>query len=861
MTAGRLSGMEAAMKFLGRTVTATLVVSWFIISPVFTQSYYRSGQPGSVEGMVEVSRADIKSAVLAGIKTYLEQMKGTCFESGGFSIGDYDKFVAALNRNIQEIVVGNDGSAWLVKNSSGANSSHYDPWGSMGDAYIYFRFDPRKRIGMPSRQTMLHEVTHHIEWLNGVKQASNGGANPASERNSEYQDKVTDALVPWFAHDIALSKQELPLGTAISAWKEVEKALKKGENGDFAGGNKHDRNLQALTGFYANLEHLTNYYKGGKCGEDLRMLMYLAEIVPQLDWELDMTGPDEITLGDEATITARPYEHIEKQFDVVLDKKLKAKFRWRIPRRDAVYGQTLKFKPTEAIPYTVTVDLVVPFMGKDNVIAHGEHTVRVKPKASPSPTPAEIDESKYEFSGSVPGVWEGGGDKQKFRFKRQKASSYAAGECRWEGVVNAEVWGELDNWRSPSRDEIDRKIADITASNKAWGKTTKVTPLNISGFTGKMVHSSVAWYAGGWSDAGFRAESVSVGGIGWAFKGRHVVEVGYSAGGGGCWTNTLKAFLTSHATAAQSEATAIIGSLSIVKKGGWTKVPYNGPPLTGPGAAPTPAPTPKATPKPTPKPIPKPTPRPTPKPATTPKPTPKPAPEATPIPGKAKQIFNSGNIYGVQNRPTKPTTFKLPVPYMITSVSTYHWNNAVGTVHPGTIAIRSATGQVFGPWQATGSPGQGGVKNALWTVHPNLVLPAGTYTIIDSEPASWAQNAASGGMGHAMIDGYPSGGTPVVSKPPPAAGAYVTAVFQNMSSEPAHIFVEGETFGPGNKIPPGGRREVRIKIPATGRVKFVVGRSGQVIATRNWEGDPSDPSRYPVVKFDGRQLLITTGLR
>jgi hypothetical protein len=146
-------------------------------------------------------------------------------------------------------------------------------------------------------------------------------------------------------------------------------------------------------------------------------------------------------------------------------------------------------------------------------------------------------------------------------------------------------------------------------------------------------------------------------------------------------------------------------------------------------------------------------------------------------------------------------------------------------------------------------------------VKPNVVLPVGTYTIIDSDPATWAQNSASGGMGHIIIDGYPSATPPVVSKPPSSGGAYVTAIFQNMSSEAAHIFVEGETFGPGNKIPAGGRREVRIKVPATGRVKFIAGRSGQVIATRNWDGDPSDTSRYPNVKFDGRQLLITTGLR
>ncbi len=781
MTASEhLAGEEVAMRLMGRTIITALVFSWFLISPVFTQSSSRSGQSRRAEGIVGSSRADVKSAVLAGIKSYLDQMNGTCFESGGFSIGNYDKFVAALNKSLKGIVVGKDGAAWLAKNSSGANSSHASPW-LMGGASIYFRFDPQKPISMASRQTMMHEVTHHIEWLNSVKQASKVKDpktgemvnNPASERNTEYQDRVTDALVRWFAHDIALSKQEVPLGTAISAWKDVEKALKKGENGEFAEGFKHDRNLKDLTGFYADYDALVNYYKSGKCGEDARILMYLAEVVPQLDWNLDVNGPEEVTLGDTVTITARPFDSVEKGHDIVLDKKLKARYRWRIPRRDPVYGQPLKFKPTEAISYTVAVDLVVPFMGKDQAIAHGEHTVKVKPKATPTPTPTEVDTSKYEFGGSVPGIWEGGNDKQKFRFKRQKATSHAAGECQWEGYVNAEVWGELDNYRSPSRDEIDRKIADLTAYNKAWGKTTTVTELNISGFRGKIAHSSVAWYRGGWSDAGYRGESVSVEGRGWAYKDRHVVEVGYNAGGGGCWTNTLKPFLTAHSTAAQSEAKAIIASLTIVQKGGWVKIPYNGPPLTGPGAsatpAPTPKPTPKATPKATPKPTPKATPKPTPNPTpkATPKPTPKPTPRSTPVAGKSEKVFNNGNIYGVQNQPTKPTVLKLAVPHMITAVVTYHWNNASGTVRPGTIALRSASGKVYGPWQAAGSPGQGGVRNAYWTARPNIIIPAGTYTILDSDPSTWAQNSASGGTGHGWVEGYPSGGPPAVSPPPP----------------------------------------------------------------------------------------------
>ncbi len=258
-----------------------------------------------------------------------------------------------------------------------------------------------------------------------------------------------------------------------------------------------------------------------------------------------------------------------------------------------------------------------------------------------------------------------------------------------------------------------------------------------------------------------------------------------------------------------------------------------------------------------------------------PTPTPRPTPFSTPV-GGDKKIFDNTNIYGVYNAPTVPTQFSISRPHMITEVFTYHWNNAGGTVRPGTIGLRGQDGRTYGPWQAIGKPGQGGVKNANWEVYPNVVIPAGTYTIIDSDPSTWAQNSGSRGQGHAWVKGYPTSGAAVSSTPAPAplrtptpvptpvrntGGKYVTAIFENRSSEAVHIFAEGDTFGPGNKIAPGEKREVRVVMTSTGRIKFTAGRNGQVIATKYWDGDPDALTRYPRVVFDGRALLITTGLR
>jgi hypothetical protein len=107
------------------------------------------------------------------------------------------------------------------------------------------------------------------------------------------------------------------------------------------------------------------------------------------------------------------------------------------------------------------------------------------------------------------------------------------------------------------------------------------------------------------------------------------------------------------------------------------------------------------------------------------------------------QLFSTMNTGGVANGPTQPTMFTLARPTRIIKITTYHWNNGRGAT-PGTIALRSSTGQTYGPWQAAGTPGMGGVANAHWVVTPNITLPAGTYTVVDSNPATWSHNPQSG---------------------------------------------------------------------------------------------------------------------
>jgi len=118
------------------------------------------------------------------------------------------------------------------------------------------------------------------------------------------------------------------------------------------------------------------------------------------------------------------------------------------------------------------------------------------------------------------------------------------------------------------------------------------------------------------------------------------------------------------------------------------------------------------------------------------------------------KVLDTMNVAGVYNRPTAPTTFSVNRPHLVTFISTYHWNNARGAAG-GTIALQGSDGKTYGPWKVSTRPGQGGAPNAYWEVSPNIVIPAGTYTIIDSDPATWSQNQQSGGRGMAEVKATP----------------------------------------------------------------------------------------------------------
>jgi hypothetical protein len=123
-----------------------------------------------------------------------------------------------------------------------------------------------------------------------------------------------------------------------------------------------------------------------------------------------------------------------------------------------------------------------------------------------------------------------------------------------------------------------------------------------------------------------------------------------------------------------------------------------------------------------------------------------------------ERIFAQSACAGVSNDPPNPTIFTIAEPRIITKIGTYHWNQASGEV-PGTIGLKDENGKVYGPWQAEGKPGQGGVPNAYWIAYLPLgvELPAGMYTILDSSPATWSYTGESENSGIASIVGPKAG--------------------------------------------------------------------------------------------------------
>lgn len=140
-------------------------------------------------------------------------------------------------------------------------------------------------------------------------------------------------------------------------------------------------------------------------------------------------------------------------------------------------------------------------------------------------------------------------------------------------------------------------------------------------------------------------------------------------------------------------------------------------------------------------------------------PPPKPANQNVPNVSNANVIviLEIANIKAVENNPTKPSKIEIKKNTKITKITNYHWNNGLGTTKTGTISLLCLTkpnvSKLYGPYFTYGVAGQGGVKNANWICEPNVVLPPGTYQVVDSYTETWSQNRDSKRRGFTKVEG------------------------------------------------------------------------------------------------------------
>lgn len=110
--------------------------------------------------------------------------------------------------------------------------------------------------------------------------------------------------------------------------------------------------------------------------------------------------------------------------------------------------------------------------------------------------------------------------------------------------------------------------------------------------------------------------------------------------------------------------------------------------------------------------------------------------------------WTNWNTNPIQNGPPKSDTiFTIPFAVTLLSLDTYHGNDGMDMESTGTIGLIGEDGTEYGPWDTVGYPGLTLNKNAHWVAQPGITLPAGTYTVVDSDPDTWSHNPESGSAG------------------------------------------------------------------------------------------------------------------
>jgi hypothetical protein len=135
-------------------------------------------------------------------------------------------------------------------------------------------------------------------------------------------------------------------------------------------------------------------------------------------------------------------------------------------------------------------------------------------------------------------------------------------------------------------------------------------------------------------------------------------------------------------------------------------------------------------------------------------------------------LLKMESVQGVKAKPPEVTSFTLAQASYITRVWTYHYDSVIGTSTPTVAFKNTKTGALIGPWSQAGYRNYSveagsaasdprnvvGPPDNYWVAYPGVVVPAGTYQVIDSAPESWAYTSDLGNRGVAWVYGWAGSG-------------------------------------------------------------------------------------------------------
>jgi hypothetical protein len=132
-----------------------------------------------------------------------------------------------------------------------------------------------------------------------------------------------------------------------------------------------------------------------------------------------------------------------------------------------------------------------------------------------------------------------------------------------------------------------------------------------------------------------------------------------------------------------------------------------------------------------------------------------------------RKLFDNWNDGVVSGGGSAPTFSTDGSPFCLIAIEDYHYNNHAGSA-PGSIGLTASTPSTsgsLGPFPAVGS-GVGAAANEDWTATPPsgaIEILDGTYRCMDSDPATWSEDAESNGLGFCDVEVVPATTTGAVT--------------------------------------------------------------------------------------------------